>query len=375
MNILTGFSDSLPSADPSNSVTLPKEAYFDQDFFDLEKQEMWFKTWHYAGWVGELKNVGDYITASLFEQDVIIIRGSNGQLAGFYNVCQHRGHKLLNGSGSVSSIRCPYHSWVYDLNGKLAHARGSETTLSVDVDKIGLRKISVDVVADLFVFFNLDPEAPPLDPQLTDLIDDLENEVPGLRNMELVTRPAMSDPDTESFTDVAYPVNANWKIVMENFLECYHCRGAHPGVRDLFALDDLTLHGYPLWAKQKSSVPGLEGGKQLFYTLFPNMTLSFVTGGLPNVTIFEFAVPDGPTKTTFGHGGYYCLSNDMLGEALPQDYVQVGREDKDLCESAQKGMYSLGYGQGRFMYDPTHSEITEEGSHAFSRFIMKHVGL
>ena len=86
---MTSFSDSLPSVDPSNSVTLPKEAYFDQDFFDLEKREMWFKTWHYAGWVGELKNVGDYITASLFEQDVIIIRGNDGQLAGFYNVCQH----------------------------------------------------------------------------------------------------------------------------------------------------------------------------------------------------------------------------------------------------------------------------------------------
>ena len=167
---MTSFSDSLPSVDPSNSVTLPKEAYFDQDFFDLEKREMWFKTWHYAGWVGELKNVGDYITASLFEQDVIIIRGNDGQLAGFYNVCQHRGHKLLNGSGSVASMRCPYHSWVYDLNGSLTHARGSETTLSVDVDKIRLREISVDVVADLFVFFNLDPEAQALDPQLTILL-------------------------------------------------------------------------------------------------------------------------------------------------------------------------------------------------------------
>ena len=76
----------------------------------------------------------------------------------------------------------------------------------------------------------MDPEAQPLDPQLTDFIDDLESEVPDLRRMELTTRPGNSDPDTESFLDVAYPVNANWKIVMENFLECYHCRGAHPDV-------------------------------------------------------------------------------------------------------------------------------------------------
>ena len=364
----------LPSEDPANSVTLHKSYYTSPAIFEQEKQDLFYKTWHYAGWVGDLQEPGQYLTASLFDQHVIIIRGRDGELAGFHNVCKHRGHTLLNGKGRVTRITCPYHSWVYDLKGQLKRARASETTPALDMDHVQLTPINVDVVAGLFVFFNLDVDAPALDPQLTDLVADLEQEIPQLKDL-IRANVLQEEFDTESgtFIENAYPVNANWKIVMENFLECYHCKPSHPGVEALFTLGDLTYEGHDLWAKQKSSVAGIEGGKQIFWTLFPNLTLSTVVGEKPHLSVFIFAVPDGPTRTLPGYGGYYQLPDDDGTRILKQNFNQVGAEDKALCESAQRGMTSLGYDQGVFMYAPDNSECTEEASHAFSRFVMKYV--
>ena len=364
----------LPSEDPANSVTLHKNYYTDQAIFEQEKQDLFYKTWHYGGWVGDLKEPGQYLTTSLFDQNVIIIRSQDGELAGFYNVCKHRGHTLLNGTGRVTRITCPYHSWVYDLKGQLKHARASETTPALDMDSVQLTPINVDVVAGLFVFFNLDVDAPALEPELSEFVADLEREIPELRDLVRSANPREEpDPETGTFLDNAYPVEANWKIVMENFLECYHCKPGHPGVEALFALNDLTYEGHNLWAKQKSSVAGIEGGKQIFWTLFPNLVLSTVVGEKPYLSMFVFAVPDGPTRTLPGYGGYYQLPDDDGTRILKQNFNQVGAEDKALCEAAQRGMRSLGYEQGVFMYTPDNSECTEEASHAFSRFVMRYV--
>src|SRR6202020_2757634 len=102
--------------DPSHSHSLPGWAYLHPALLEREKEEIFYKTWQYAGWIGDLKEPGDYITKDLLDQSVIILKGANGQLQGFHNVCQHRGHQLLTGKGNVASIACPYHAWTYGLD-------------------------------------------------------------------------------------------------------------------------------------------------------------------------------------------------------------------------------------------------------------------
>ena len=126
MDLTSTLPSTQVTADPSRSFSLPGWAYTDPDVLELEKREIFFKTWQYAGWVGDLKEAGDYITAELIDQSVIIVRGQDGALQGFHNVCQHRGHQLLTGCGKVAAITCPYHAWVYRLDGALRNARGAE---------------------------------------------------------------------------------------------------------------------------------------------------------------------------------------------------------------------------------------------------------
>ena len=362
----------LPGSDPATASTLPGAAYLDPAFFELEKRELFYKTWHYAGWVGDLQGTGDYITATLLDQKVIIIRGKEGELAGFHNVCQHRAHQLLQGTGTVSTITCPYHAWVYRLDGSLRGARGSNTTGAFDVNAVHLQPVRVEVIADRFVFFNLDMATTPLGGQLTDFIADLEHEIPDFDKLvRIEPQPITTDYNP---IDGMYPTAANWKVVMENFLECYHCRGAHPKFAENLTLDNLTYEGHALWAKQKSGTRRVNGGEQIFWTLFPNLTLAFSSGEAPWLNLFVFAVPDGHGRTLPGHSDTYRLPGDEDGVPELPDWGPLGVEDKNLCESVQQGLASLGYRQGRYMYDPNQGEITEEAVHAFNRFVLDALG-
>jgi phenylpropionate dioxygenase-like ring-hydroxylating dioxygenase large terminal subunit len=359
--------------DPSHSATLPGAAYLDPEIFELEKRELFYRTWHYAGWVGDLKATGDYITATLLDQSVIIIRSRDGELAGFHNVCQHRAHQLLRGRGRVTTITCPYHAWVYRLDGTLRAARGSKTTGAFDVDAIRLQPVRVEVVAENFVFFNLDMDTQPFGEQITDFIADLRREIPDFDRLVRVDTPAIASDYNP--LEGMYPVEANWKVVMENFLECYHCRGTHPKFCADLTVDDLTYEGHRLWAKQKSGTRRAHGGEQIFWTLFPNLTLTFSTGEAPSLSFFVFAVPEGHARTVPGLFQNYRLAGDEDGVSFQPDWGPVGIEDKNLCESVQRGLASIGYDRGRFMYDPDQGELTEEAVHAFNRFVLDALGL
>ena len=360
------------SDDPSASATLPGAAYTDATFHELEKSELFYKTWHFAGWVGDVAGIGDYLTTTLIDQRVIIIRGRDGELAGFHNVCQHRGHHLLAGNGTVASITCPYHAWVYGLDGQLQRARGSATTVGLDVDAIRLTPVRVEVVASTFVFFNLDTEAEPLGPQISDFVDDLEREIPDFANLVRIPLPANLEADDG---DSMFPIEANWKVVMENFLECYHCRGAHPKFSEDLTLDNLTYEGHKHWAKQKSGTRRPGGGNQIFWTLFPNLTMWTNTGDNSSLAVFVFAEPDGPARTLAGKFEMYRLAGDEDGTDYAPDWGPLGTEDKNLCESVQRGLASMGYSQGRFVYTADQGELTEQASHAFNRFVLERLGL
>ncbi|HLB06710.1 MAG TPA: Rieske (2Fe-2S) protein, partial [Alphaproteobacteria bacterium] len=129
------------NSDPARSYTLPAEWYTEPAVFEAEKESIFYRTWQFAGHAGQLANPGDYVTSPLLDQNVFIVRGTDGILRAFHNVCRHRAHQLLQGSGNVRVITCPYHAWSYELDGRLRAARGHETVAGFDRSEFCLSPI------------------------------------------------------------------------------------------------------------------------------------------------------------------------------------------------------------------------------------------
>src|SRR5262249_54228308 len=150
---------------------------------------------------------------------IAVVRDGNGSLRAFYNVCQHRAHELLSGSGVTRSIVCPYHAWAYGLDGQLRGARRADRMDTFDKSEICLQQVQAEEFGG-FVYVNLDPQALPLAQQAADLATEIERWAPDVAELTHAKR-------------LTYDVRSNWKNVVDNFLECYHCHVAHPEFVDL----------------------------------------------------------------------------------------------------------------------------------------------
>jgi len=199
--------------------TLPAPWYSDAGVHAHERERIFSHAWTYAGpseWVTE---PGSYFAAHIGHVPVAVVRGSDGVLRGLVNVCRHRGHLVVEGAGCRETLQCPYHAWTYDLDGTLRRAPRSEREPGFDPSGLSLAPVSVDAWGP-FVFVNPDPEAAPLAAALG-------------RLPEIVAESGLDVDAIRFHSHHEWPIEANWKIVMENFLECYHCPTAHPGFSKL----------------------------------------------------------------------------------------------------------------------------------------------
>lgn len=362
------------SPDAAHSRTLPGWAYTDPNVFEQEKENIFFKTWQYAGSVHQLKNKGDYITADLLGQSVIVMRGRDGVIRGFHNVCQHRGHQLLSGCGNKQAIVCPYHAWGYQTDGQLVAARGTENMQDFDKSLYGLKPVRVEVFADHFVFYNLDPEAVPLVEQTGGLAGEMREKVLHFDKLEF----------GGAMSGIPGDVKANWKIMVDNYLECYHCKVAHPAFSDLLDMNfESTSHGN--WTHQKSGMgrrdncayaigENEENDRALFWWVFPNTTFNVVPGDPAHllITIYQPIEPGKTLAWSHMYGEAGKPPNEARNEWLAN---VVAVEDNDLCESVQRGLHSKGYTAGRIVFDPKGGEVTEEMVHTFHLMVTKTLGL
>jgi len=147
--------------DPARAHTLPARFYLEPEVFEREKEAIFYRHWHYAGHLSQLEKAGDYVTLRIADESIFVMRGEDGTLRGFYNVCRHRAHELLQGSGCVESLLCPYHAWTYRSDGSLRHARFAEKVPGFDHDAFCLPQVRVETFCG-FVFINLDHDAEPL---------------------------------------------------------------------------------------------------------------------------------------------------------------------------------------------------------------------
>ncbi|HUL09965.1 MAG TPA: ring-hydroxylating oxygenase subunit alpha [Candidatus Acidoferrum sp.] len=356
--------------DPERSYTLPASYYFDTDVYAREKEAIFYRSWNFVGHVEQLRAAGSYVTCRVADQNIFVMRGKNGALRGFYNVCSHRAHELLKGCGTAKVIVCPYHAWSYHSDGRLRTARGSETMATFDAGEFCLKQVQVAEICG-FVFANLDPQAAPLATQSGAFESEMRRYCPEIDRLVHSHR-------------LTYELKANWKNVVDNFLECYHCSPAHPAFVDLVDIKNYrtVTHGIysshiaPAGRADNTAYHIPEGTPTDFaaWWLWPNVTFNTFPGP-PNMTMLHI-MPTGP-ETTLEHFDLYSLDktpSDCEREAMKYIDEVLQPEDIGLVESVQRGLHSRGYHQGRFIVDNDRTYISEHGVHHFHRLVLEALG-
>lgn len=354
------------SDDPGAAYTLPASWYYDPEIHEQEKFSIFYKTWHYAGHVSQLAETGSYITTRIHDQNIFIIRGDDGALNGFYNVCQHRGHELLSGSGRTKVIVCPYHAWSYKSDGNLLSARNTENVPDFDKCKFSLKAVKVETFLGL-VFVNCDPGAAAFAETMSGLDQEILKYTPDAENLVYAQRSE-------------YQVASNWKVMIDNFLECYHCHTAHRDFVDLVNMPAYRTIVNPFYSSHCSDGP--VNAENSAYTvasdvkfsyaawfIWPNTTI-WIMPGEPNLSVLQMN-PSG-VETTTEYLDWFLTSNELSAEMQQaSQYLDevLQPEDIGLCESVQRGLKSIGYNQGRFIVDDARSELSEHGVHHFQKLV------
>ena len=353
-------------ADAELSQTLPSSWYMDAGILALEKENIFFKNWWYAGAESAVLEVGDYATVSVVDQDVFLIRGQDGVLRGFYNVCRHRAHRLLDGRGCVKNIVCPYHGWTYATDGQFRGARGVDGLANFDPASSGLVTVRVSVMIGL-VFVNLDPGAKPLEEIAAPMLRDMRTHCPGLDRLSFVR-----NYDLETA--------ANWKTLVDNDLESYHSAVAHPSLMGLldyssfriWEYDFTTCHAMTNTNSDNDAYGVSEGDpvQRAIYTwLWPN-TAFFIAPGRNNLGVFQM-IPTGP-ETSVQHWDFYFEDPEL--KPSEQAYLDwtidtLIPEDTVLYENVQRGLRSKGYTQGRLVVNRDKPEWSEHHVHMFQKMV------
>ncbi|WP_447594460.1 aromatic ring-hydroxylating oxygenase subunit alpha [Aquipseudomonas campi] len=353
--------------DPDNAWTIPAEYYTSDAVYQFEKEKVFANSWICVGHRSELAEANDYITREVIGESIIVVRGRDLVLRAFYNVCPHRGHQLLQGNGKAKNvITCPYHAWTFKLDGELAHARNCDNVANFDKDQSSLVQLKVEEYAG-FVFINMNPEAGTVEDQLPGLEARMRQACAVIDDLHLAARFATETP-------------ANWKSIVDNYMECYHCAPAHPGFSDSVDVGQYshTLHGnwslqYGLAKPSEKSFKFDESVKDPSFAGFwawPCTMFNVPPGGDFMTVIYEFPVD---AETTLQHYDVYFLNKELTEDqkALVEWYRTVFRpEDLRLVESVQKGLRSRGYrGQGRIMADRQRSGMSEHGIAHFHSLI------
>jgi phenylpropionate dioxygenase-like ring-hydroxylating dioxygenase large terminal subunit len=191
--------------------TLPAWCYQSAGFYRREVRQVFAKSWNFIGHADQLPQPGSYLTGTLAGVPFLVVRGKDLQLRAFANTCRHRGALLLQGQGETAAIRCPYHSWTYDLTGRLRGAAGMEHTEAFDPAQFGLTRFRLEIWEN-FLFLCMDEAAPPLAQWLGDLPERLAPYALG--SMTLVRLKS-------------WDIDCNWKIYVENAMESYHVPTVH----------------------------------------------------------------------------------------------------------------------------------------------------
>ena len=348
---------------------LPPRVFHDPSIFDFEQRNWFERTWLCVAREADIAEPASYILAGIGDESVIVVRDRTGTLNAFNNVCRHRGSTIIDpatdgASGRVVRFQCPYHAWTYDLDGSLQRAPHTERLVDFEGADNGLIPVALDTWAG-FVFINLDPDAGALSDYLADLPAAVADYP--LASLRCARR-------------IEYEVGANWKVIGENYSECYHCPGVHPQLNRLSPYDrGWNLESEGPWAggwmelvddADTMSVDGHAHGRprlagigedntrRVYYVVvWPNLLLSLH----PDYVMTHRVWPLDAERSRVVCEWLFEPETMARPDFDPSDAVDfwdlTNRQDWAVCERQQAGTRSRAYRAGRYslMEDMVHT--------------------
>ncbi len=349
-------------------MSLHADAYTQSRWFELDQEHIIARSWQWVCHTEKLRSPGNFVTQDVAGMPILVVRASDGELRAFYNVCKHRAHHLVAGEGTATNLVCSYHAWSYDLTGQLQAARHTSHLEGFSVEDVCLDPVQVEEFAG-FVFVNLDPGAAPLAQQSGGLGDEIARWAPDVEQLTFARR-------------LSYTINANWKNVVDNFLECYHCAVAHKDFVSLVDMDTYQVTTQGIYSSHMA-----EAGKaqntaydvseatvtdHAVWWLWPT-TCIMRYPGRGNVIVLNI-IPVGPELTHETYDFFLESAEPNAAELESIRYLDevLQVEDINLVESVQRGMRTPAFSQGRIVNDPAGSGLSEHALHHFHGLVLDH---
>jgi len=339
--------------------TIPAPWYFDERIAALERASTFSTSWQVVGRVDQVRDNGQFFTAELAGEPLVVARDEDGQLRAFYNVCRHHAAAVVTEpQGCAKQFRCPYHGWTYGIDGALKGMVEFDGVCNFDRAKNGLVPVRVDTWEN-FVFVNLDGRAAPL--------RDFLGIVP-----ELVG-PLDLAKKLQFFDRRVYTLNCNWKIYVDNYLDGgYHVPHAHKGLSSVIEYTKYTIENFeraclqssPLSSDSSSEagVAATRQGRAFYLWLYPNFMINAYEGVMDTNLVLPLGVDR--CAVIFD---YYFADTSAAAEARHKESIAVSErvqdEDVAICDAVQRGLGSRAYVAGRL------SVRREAGEHLFHRLL------
>ncbi|HXM63931.1 MAG TPA: aromatic ring-hydroxylating dioxygenase subunit alpha [Terriglobales bacterium] len=346
------------NADLAEASTIPAPWYVDSRITELEANAVFSKTWQMVGRIEQVEKPGQFVTASVAGEPIVVVRGNDGILRGFYNVCRHHAAAVVTEScGQASILHCPYHGWNYGLDGSLKGMPEFDGVRNFERQQNGLVPVKAEIW-EKFVFVNLDPGAVPLRDFLGGLVQRME---------------PLGVSKLHYFGTRVYDIHCNWKVFVDNYLDGgYHVPHLHKGLNSVLDYKEYTienedrycLQSSPMVASSEDAATGAtrKGDRAWYFWQYPNLMINCYEGYMD--TNLVLPVDADHCRVIFD---FYFADVSETHREYNQQSVAVGLrvqdEDLGICEAVQRGLKSRAYGAGRL------SVRREAGEHLFHRLL------
>lgn len=337
--ILASYDDRAPLC---QAFTIPASWYVDPRIAELERVNVFAKTWQLVARTSQLQNAGDFVATHVAGEPIVVIRGADGVLRAFFNVCRHHAAAVVTQTcGQAQILQCPYHGWKYGLDGSLKGMPEFEGVQNFDRSQNGLLPARV-AIWECFVFVNLDGNAMPLDEFLGRLV---KRVAPlGVHRLHY-------------FDSRTYDIHCNWKVFVDNYLDGgYHVPHLHKGLSSVLDYrqysieneDRYCLQSSPMVSSDQDAATGAtrKGDRAWYFWQYPNLMINCYEGYMDT----NYVIPVDADHCTVIFDFYF---NDV-SESQRQYNIQsvnvgnrVQDEDLGICEDVQRGLKSRAYAAGR----------------------------
>jgi choline monooxygenase len=355
--MLASYDDQAPL---NRASTIPASWYLSEEIAELERQNVFGRTWQVMARADQLAAPGAFVSTDLAGEPIVVVRGSDRQLRAFYNVCRHHAAAVVTEEqGTAAIFRCPYHGWSYGLDGALKGAPEFEGVCEFDRAQNGLVPIRVESWEG-FVFVNLDPNAD----RLADFLGGLAGRIAPLNLATL-----------HFFERRTYSLNCNWKVFVDNYLDGgYHVPHLHKALNSVLEYKQYTIEVEDRYCLQSSPMVASAvdaataatrtGDRAWYFWQYPNFMINLYRGYMDT----NLVLPDGVDRCRVVFDFYFDDVSASAAQRNRQSIAvgeRVNDEDLGICEAVQRGLHSRAYGAGRL------SVRREAGEHLFHRLLAR----